>query len=83
MCNYCTCQDNNPVPGMRVGKWQDDDNDHQGEMTYTWNGALVESTPSNMNDVPPTGDQFRQQMIGGNGPQAGVDDPGRYKVSGG
>ncbi len=58
---------------MRVGWFTDDSKDYQGKETYSWTGAQVTSTPSNMNAVPPVGDQFRQQLIGGNGPQLGVD----------
>lgn len=73
MCLYCTCRDNNPVPGMRIGSFADDPVDHQGEISYTWTGYPVVGNTDNMNPVPPIGDQFRQQRIGGNGPQAGVD----------
>lgn len=82
MCDFCGCRDNNPVPGMRVGRWMGDSLDHQGQQNYTWTGYDVDSTPSNMNNPPPAGDQYRQQMIGGNGAQAGVDDSGRMRSSG-
>lgn len=67
---------NDPVPGMRVGTFMKDEKDYQGQQNWSWTGNLVTSTPSNMNPVPPTGDQYRQQLISGNGPQAGVDQRG-------
>lgn len=73
MCDYCTCRQNNPVPGMRVGSWADDPTDHQTEISYSWTNYLVNGNIEFPSPVPPVGDQLRQQVIGGNGPQAGVD----------
>ena len=56
-----------------MGSWGSDPKDHQGEISYTFTGNPVIGNAENMNPVPPIGDHLRQQCIGGNGPQAGVD----------
>jgi hypothetical protein len=74
MCLYCNCRANDPVPGMRTGSWASDPKDHQGEISYSWTGYPIIGNAENINPVPPVGEQFRQQHLGGNGPQAAVED---------
>lgn len=73
MCDYCGCNKNDPVPGMRVGSFDGDPIDHQTEQSYSWTGYTVIGNTEFMNPVPPVGDQFRQQHLAGRGPAAGVE----------
>lgn len=68
---------------MRVGYFVDDPKDHQTEISYSWTRYDITGNENHMYPVPPTGDQFRQQMIGGNGPQAGVDGGGQVRAGDG
>lgn len=72
MCTYCSCENNDPVPGMRVGSWNSDPENHQGEISYTWTGYPVIGNAEHPNPTPPVGDQLRQQRLAGRGPATGV-----------
>lgn len=52
---------NDPVPGMRVGRFDDQQATQVVNSNFTWNGAQVTSTPTFFEKVPPVGSQFQQQ----------------------
>jgi hypothetical protein len=62
MCNYCGCDQNNPVTGMRSGPWAGDPADHQGDQNYSWTGNIVTMNPDNPEPVPPVGLQYQQSQ---------------------